>query len=59
VSNLLICADGRVAHFPHALADFRTADGRSGVGWIEWNINQRGYRRPQPEADTPQFATAP
>ena len=33
--------DGRVTHFQRAMADFRTADGRSGVGWIEWNINQR------------------
>jgi len=32
--------DGRVTHFQRAMADFRTADGRSGVGWIEWNINQ-------------------
>ena len=33
--------DGRVTHFQRAMADFRTADGRSGVGWIECNINQR------------------
>ena len=33
--------DARVTHFQRAMADFRTADGRSGVGWIEWNINQR------------------
>jgi hypothetical protein len=55
-SNLLIREPSEITA---ALADFRTADGRSGVGWIEWNVNQRGYHRPQPEADTPQFATAP
>ena len=33
--------DGRVSYFPRAMATFRTNDGRSGVGWIEWNINQR------------------
>lgn len=32
--------DGRVTHFQRAMAEFRTADGRSGAGWIEWNINQ-------------------
>lgn len=36
----LVAPDGRVAHFQRAMADFHTADGRSGVGWIEWNINQ-------------------
>jgi hypothetical protein len=33
-------ADGRVTHFQRAMAAFTTADGRRGVGWIEWNINQ-------------------
>ncbi len=37
---LLTAPDGRVSHFVRAFADFRTSDGRSGVGWIEWNINQ-------------------
>lgn len=32
--------DGRVTHFQRAMAEFRTTDGRTGVGWIEWNINQ-------------------
>jgi hypothetical protein len=32
--------DGRVAFFPRAMATFHCADGRDGVGWIEWNINQ-------------------
>lgn len=27
----------RVARFPRALCRFRTADGREGVGWTEWN----------------------
>ncbi len=34
---LLTHDDGREARFPRALSRFRTADGRSGVGWIEWN----------------------
>jgi hypothetical protein len=34
---LLVAPDGRVGHFPRASARFRTADGRSGLGWIEWN----------------------
>lgn len=33
--------DGRVAHFPRAMARVTTDDGRAGVGWIEWNRNQR------------------
>jgi hypothetical protein len=33
--------DGRVSFFPRAMATFRTRDGRSGVGWIEWNTNKR------------------
>jgi hypothetical protein len=32
--------DGRVAFFPRAMATFHCTDGRDGVGWIEWNINQ-------------------
>jgi hypothetical protein len=27
----------RHARFPRALCRFETADGRSGVGWTEWN----------------------
>jgi hypothetical protein len=37
----LVAPDGRVSHFPRAMCGVRTADGRSGVGWIEWNLNQR------------------
>ena len=32
--------DGRVTHFQRAMATFTAVDGRRGVGWIEWNINQ-------------------
>ncbi|HKI43358.1 MAG TPA: phosphotransferase [Mycobacterium sp.] len=31
--------DGRVSQFPRVWATIRTADGRSGVGWLEWNRN--------------------
>ncbi len=34
---LLRSPDGRVGRFPRASARFRAADGRPGVGWIEWN----------------------
>ena len=34
---LLTAPDGRGGHFPRASARFQTSDGRSGVGWIEWN----------------------
>ncbi|QUR67884.1 phosphotransferase [Mycobacterium spongiae] len=37
---LLTAADGRVSQFPRAWARFRTTDGRTGVGWLEWNRNQ-------------------
>ncbi|MDH6195184.1 hypothetical protein M2272_001813 [Mycobacterium frederiksbergense] len=36
---LLVAADGRVSQFPRAWARVRTADGRSGIGWLEWNRN--------------------
>ncbi|MGV0744742.1 DUF7064 domain-containing protein [Mycolicibacterium sp. XJ870] len=36
---LLTAADGRVSQFPRAWATVRTADGRTGVGWLEWNRN--------------------
>jgi hypothetical protein len=32
-------ADGRVSQFPRAWATISTADGRNGVGWVEWNRN--------------------
>ncbi|MGV0701933.1 phosphotransferase [Mycolicibacterium porcinum] len=30
---------GRVSQFPRAWAKVRTADGRTGIGWLEWNRN--------------------
>ncbi|WP_372507992.1 DUF7064 domain-containing protein [Mycobacterium barrassiae] len=36
---LLTSPDGRISHFPRAWATVSTADGRSGVGWVEWNRN--------------------
>jgi hypothetical protein len=35
----LTSSDGRVSRFPRAWATVTTADGRTGVGWIEWNRN--------------------
>ena len=35
----LVAADGRVSLFPRVWASVRTSDGRSGVGWVEWNRN--------------------
>src|SRR5271157_989258 len=35
----LTAADGRVSQFPRAWATISTVDGRSGVGWVEWNRN--------------------
>ncbi|MBE1548633.1 hypothetical protein GGC64_002657 [Mycobacterium sp. OAS707] len=37
---LLTAPDGRISHFPRAWAMVTTDDGRSGVGWVEWNRNQ-------------------
>ena len=37
---LLTSPDGRVSHFPRAWVAVTTADGRRGVGWVEWNRNQ-------------------
>lgn len=33
----LVSPDGQVSLFPRAWATVRTADGRDGVGWLEWN----------------------
>jgi hypothetical protein len=33
----LVAPDGRVSLFPRAWAAVATADGRRGVGWLEWN----------------------
>ncbi|MCV7231500.1 DUF7064 domain-containing protein [Mycobacterium branderi] len=35
----LVADDGRVSQFPRAWGTVRTADGRTGVGWLEWNRN--------------------
>lgn len=35
----LTAADGRVSQFPRVWASVSTADGRNGVGWVEWNRN--------------------
>jgi hypothetical protein len=37
---LLTSTDGRVSRFPRAWATVTTGDGRTGVGWMEWNRNQ-------------------
>ncbi len=37
---LLESTDGRVSRFPRACARFVNADGRSGLGWVEWNQPQ-------------------
>ena len=36
----LIAVDGRVSQFPRAWVSVSAADGRTGVGWVEWNRNQ-------------------
>ena len=36
----LVAADGRISQFPRGWATVTTADGRRGVGWLEWNRNQ-------------------
>lgn len=33
----LTAVDGRISQFPRAWVDVVTTDGRSGVGWMEWN----------------------
>lgn len=38
----LPAADGRISEFPRVWATVTTADGRTGVGWLEWNRNQLG-----------------
>ena len=37
---LLTSADGRLSRFPRAWVNVSTTDGRTGVGWVEWNRNQ-------------------
>jgi hypothetical protein len=38
----LTSPDGRSTNFPRAMCRVRAADGRAGLGWLEWNLNQRG-----------------
>jgi hypothetical protein len=38
----LTASDGRVSQFPRAWVSVSTADGRSGIGWVEWNRNLAG-----------------
>ena len=35
----LVSFDGRTSQFPRVWATVSTADGREGVGWLEWNRN--------------------
>jgi Phosphotransferase enzyme family len=35
----LVSFDGRTSQFPRVWATVSTADGRQGVGWLEWNRN--------------------
>jgi hypothetical protein len=37
---LLLARDGRVSNFPRAMCRIRCADGRAGLAWVEWNLNQ-------------------
>jgi hypothetical protein len=37
----LVSHDGRATSFPRAMCRFRSGDGRTGLGWAEWNLNQR------------------
>ena len=34
----MVAEDGRVSFFPRATCRVTTADGRTGVGWVEWNL---------------------
>lgn len=36
----LVSDDGRLVRFPRALCGLRASDGRTGHGWIEWNLNE-------------------
>lgn len=38
---LLADPDGRLSRFPRCLARYTAADGRPGLGWIEWNQPQQ------------------
>jgi thiamine kinase-like enzyme len=36
----LLAPDGRVSHFPRSMCAVRCDDGREGLAWVEWNLNQ-------------------
>jgi len=38
----LVAPDGRATSFPRAMCRIESDDGRSGLGWVEWNLNQMG-----------------
>jgi hypothetical protein len=42
----LVSGSGQASHFPRAWVNVTTADGRAGVGWIEWNRLQRADGTP-------------
>ncbi len=50
----LVAPDGRVSSFPRAICRIRCADGRTGLAWVEWNLNQTR----QPRAGDRPGATA-
>lgn len=35
----LVSPDGRSTNFPRAMCRLRSDDGRTGLGWVEWNLN--------------------
>jgi hypothetical protein len=37
----LIAPDGRATSFPRAMCRFHAGDARTGLGWVEWNLNDR------------------
>jgi hypothetical protein len=37
----LVAPDGRATSFPRAMCSVSANDGRSGVAWLEWNLNRR------------------
>jgi hypothetical protein len=36
----LVAPDGRTTSFPRAMCRLRSDDGRTGLGWLEWNLVQ-------------------
>jgi hypothetical protein len=36
----LVSDDGRLSRFPRVMCALHTGDGRTGHGWIEWNLNE-------------------